>query len=56
MGKCCRPFGRAYGVINDEQTKLTITSDTNGKYNVLLIGTRKDKFIQDNYQGVEVLK
>ena len=49
-------FGRAYGIINDEQTKLTITSDTDGKYNVLLIGTRKDKFIQDNYQGVEVLK
>ena len=49
-------FGRAYGTINDEQTKLTITSDTDGKYNVLLIGTRKDKFIQDNYQGVEVLK
>lgn len=49
-------FGRAYGTINDEQTELTITSDTDGKYNVLLIGTRKDQFIQDNYQGVEVLK
>ena len=49
-------FGRAYGTINNEQTKLTITSDIDGKYNVLLIGTRKDQFIKDNYQGVEVLK
>ena len=49
-------FGRAYGTINNEQTKLTITSDTDGKYNVLLIGTRKDQFIKDNYKGVEVKK
>ena len=49
-------FGRAYGTINNEQTKLTIISDTDGKYNVLLIGTRKDQFIKDNYKGVEVKK
>ena len=49
-------FGKAYGIINNEQTKLIITSDTDGKYNVLLIGTRKDQFIKDNYQGVEVKK
>ena len=41
---------------NNEQSKLIITSDTDGKYNVLLIGTRKDQFIKDNYQGVEVKK
>jgi|TARA_R110000787_G_scaffold87494_2_gene186418 hypothetical protein len=49
-------FGRAYGVLNKEQTELTITSDIDGRYNVLLIGTRKDQFTKDNYKGVEVLK
>lgn len=49
-------FGKAYGIVNKEQTELTITSDIDGKYNVLLIGTRKDQFIKDNYKGVEVLK
>ena len=49
-------FGKAYGIVNKEQTELKITSDIDGEYNVLLIGTRKDQFIKDNYKGVEVLK
>ena len=47
-------FGRGYGNVNDEQTELTINTDTDGLYNVLLIGTRKDEIAMDNFKGVEV--
>ena len=47
-------FGRGYGNVNDEQTELTITTDTDGLYNVLLIGTRKEEIATNNFKGVEV--
>ena len=47
-------FGRGYGNVNDEQTELTITTDTDGLYNVLLIGTRKDETAMNNFKGIEV--
>ena len=49
-------FGRAYGVVNQEQTTLTIFADTDGNYNVLLIGTRKDKDAAKAWKGTERLK
>ena len=50
-------FGRAYGVVNQEQTTLTVFADTeDGKYNVLLIGTRKDKDAVEAWKGTERLK
>ena len=49
-------FGRAYGVVNQEQTTLTVFADTDGKYNVLLIGTRKDKDAVNAWKGTERLK
>ena len=49
-------FGRAYGVVNQEQTALTIFADTDGDYNVLLIGTRKDKDAAKAWKGTERLK
>ena len=49
-------FGQAFGLINLETTKLTVTSNQDGKYNVLLIGTRKDEDANKYWKGVETLK
>ena len=49
-------FGNAYGIVNDEQTCIDFTSDTDGEYIVLLIGTRKDKSAQYFWDGVERYK
>ena len=49
-------FGRAYGVVNQEQTTLTVFADADGEYNVLLIGTRKDKDAVNAWKGIERLK
>ncbi len=49
-------FGRAYGVVNQEQTTLTVFADTDGIYNILLIGTRKDKDAVNAWKGTERLK
>lgn len=49
-------FGRAYGVVNQEQTILTVFADQDGEYNVLLIGTRKDKDAVNAWKGTERLK
>ena len=49
-------FGKAYGEVNTEQTELTIHTDTDGLYNVLLIGTRKDEVATKSFAGVEPSK
>ena len=49
-------FGRAYGVVNQEKTTLTVFADTDGEYNILLIGTRKDKDAVNAWKGTERLK
>ena len=49
-------FGRAYGVVNQEQTTLTVFADTDGEYNILLIGTRKDEDAVNAWKGTERLK
>ena len=47
-------FGRGYGNVNNEQTELTIHTDADGLYNVLLIGTRKDETAVDSFEGIEI--
>ena len=49
-------FGRAYGTVNQEQTEISITADTDGIYNVLLVGTRKDPTVLRHFKGVEIKK
>jgi hypothetical protein len=49
-------FGKGYGVMNTEQTKIDFITDTDGEYDVILIGTRKDKYVANNWKGVERLK
>jgi hypothetical protein len=47
-------LGFGFGIINEIQTKVDITTNTDGEYNVLIIGTRKDKLAIDNWNGAEV--
>jgi hypothetical protein len=49
-------YGKGYGVMDATQTKIDFTTDTDGEYDVILIGTRKDKAVQNNWKGVERLK
>jgi hypothetical protein len=48
-------FGIGHGKVNAEQTSLDIKTNENGLYNVLLIGTRKDKLAEENYLGEVII-
>ena len=47
-------LGYGFGIVNEEQTHVDITTNSDGEYNVLLIGTRKDKLALDAWNGTEV--
>lgn len=47
-------FGSAYGGVDDVQKTITIHADTDGLYNVLLIGTRKDTSAKEGWKGPEI--
>jgi hypothetical protein len=47
-------FGRAYGKLDEKQQTLTIYANSDGEYNVILIGTRKDEAAEKYWQGAEV--
>ena len=49
-------LGRAFGLVNLSATKVKITASDPGKYNVLVVATRKDKAAVEAWKGVEVLK
>jgi hypothetical protein len=48
-------FGQGYCVIADDLSYFTLHTSQDGEYNILLIGTRKDKFAKDHFdeKGVE---
>lgn len=46
-------FGRAYGEIDETQSCVNFTSNCDGKYNVLIFGTRKDAMAIEGWHGVE---
>ncbi len=46
-------FGQAYGEVSEDQTTLTVHSNQDGVYNVLLIGTRKDEAALEAWKGTE---
>jgi hypothetical protein len=48
-----RHFGNAYGEVTEDQQCVVICANTNGFYNVLLIGTRKDTLATRNWRGIE---
>jgi hypothetical protein len=49
-------FGSAYGVVEPSQSCVTFTSNCDGDYNVLVIGTRKDIDAKGGWLGVEIWK
>jgi hypothetical protein len=49
-------FGNAYGVVEEDLKTATIYADKDLIYNILIIGTRKDKVAKDYWKGVEVEK
>ncbi len=49
-------FGIAYGAVNEKQTEITVTSNIDGEYNVLLIATRKDVDALNGWRGTEIWK
>jgi len=46
-------FGIGYAEVSEDQKVLTVRCNTAGKYNVLLIGTRKDKSAANYWSGTE---
>ena len=49
-------FGSAYGIVDSCQSCVGITSNCDGEYNVLVIGTRKDIDAKNGFLGVEIWK
>ena len=49
-------FGIGYGEISEDLKTATIYANQDLIYNVLIIGTRKDKVAKNNWKGVEVEK
>ena len=48
-----RHFGSAYGEVTADQCCLVICSNSDGCFNVLLVGTRKDEAATENWKGAE---
>ena len=48
-----RHFGSAYGEVTTDQCCLIICSNSDGCFNVLLVGTRKDSAVSQSWKGVE---
>ena len=48
-----RHFGNAYGEVTEDQRCVVICANSDGFYNVLLLGTRKDKAVIEHWRGVE---
>jgi hypothetical protein len=46
-------MGVAYGIVNNDQTEINITSNCDASYYVLLIGTRKDEKAKNFWRGPE---
>jgi hypothetical protein len=46
-------LGKAYGIMDSSQTKIDIFSNEDGKFDVIIIGTRKDKDATQLWKGAE---
>lgn len=49
-------FGRGFGIVDENLNCVTFTTNTDGIYNVFIIGTRKDDPAMASWKGVERLK
>ena len=48
-------FSGAYGIMDESQSCVNFVSEVDGSFDVLIIGTRKDKAVNNAGRGVEVL-
>ena len=51
-----KKFDISFCIICQKSTNQTVTSNEDGKYNILLVGTRKDKDAVAAWKGAERLK
>jgi hypothetical protein len=49
-------FGVGYGIVDETQSCVTFTTNADGEYNVLIIGTRKDIDAMNGFTGLEQFK
>jgi len=49
-------FGIGYGILDEELEKVSIHANLDIEYNVLIIGTRKDRYAVKNWKGAERIK
>lgn len=49
-------FGSGYGIVDATQSCISVTTNADGEYNLLLIGTRKDIDAKNGFLGVEIWK
>ena len=47
-------FGNGYGIMNQDQSQINICTNYEGTYDVIVIGTRKDKQAQKEWVGIEI--
>jgi hypothetical protein len=47
-------FGNGYGVMSQDQSQINIFTNQEGTYDVIVIGTRKDKEAQKTWVGIEI--
>jgi len=47
-------FGNGYGVMSQDQSQIDICTNYEGTYDVIVIGTRKDKEAQKTWVGIEI--
>ena len=48
-------YGKAFATVDENQSELTICSTEDGKFDLLVIGQRKDDGFKENYEGQEFL-
>ena len=48
-------FGVGYAKLNSSEDQISVTANQDGKYNVLLIGTRKDERGVFHWKGAEII-
>jgi len=46
-------FGNGYGLMDNTQSCVNFTTDTDGEFDVIIIGTRKDRDVNYHWKGVE---
>ena len=49
-------FGRGYAVVDEQMTKVSVCSNADGEFHLLVIGSRKDKLGLQAFAAIEIMK